>query len=103
MSIVASLEHMRAAAAAWDSARDHLRTASGMAEGLKLSRVQAGIFQIAWDKYVVTTTYIVDRLNEGAAEAESIGVVLRASADTYEREDKARADVLNRIGTARAN
>lgn len=101
MALAASLEHMRAAAGAWDAAGDHLRAASGMADGLTFVRVEAGIFQGAWESYTTTATYIVDRLNEGSVEAASIAAVLRESADTYEREDGTRADVLNGIGATR--
>jgi hypothetical protein len=101
MSLVASLEHMRAAAAAWDVAGNHLRVASGMADGLKFSRVEAGIFQVAWERYTEAAAYIGERLNEGSAEAASIGTVLRESADTYEREDGAGAHALNGIGATR--
>jgi hypothetical protein len=101
MALVASLEHMRAAAASWDVAADHLRSASGMADGLKFTRIEAGIFQGAWEKYADTAAYIVARLNEGSAEAASIGTVLRESADTYEREDGTRAQVLNGIEATR--
>jgi hypothetical protein len=98
MALVASLEHMRAAATSWNVAGDHLRSASAMADGLKISRIEAGIFQGAWEAYTTTATYIVDRLSEGSAEAASIGTVLRESADTYEREDGAGAHALNGIG-----
>jgi hypothetical protein len=102
MTVVVSLEHMRAAAASWQVAGDHLRAASGMADGLKISRMEAGIFQAAWDAYTEAATYIVARLNEGSAEAASIGTVLCESADTYEREDGTRAQALNGIGATRA-
>jgi hypothetical protein len=102
MALVASLEHMRAAAASWEAAGNHLRSASGMADGLKFTRIEAGIFQGAWDEYIKTAAYVVARLNEGAAEAASIGTVLRESADTYEREDGTRAQVLNGMRATRA-
>jgi hypothetical protein len=44
-----------------------------------------------------------EMLNEGAAEAESIGAVLRDSADTYEREDRAVAASLDGSGPVRGN
>lgn len=103
MSLVVSLKEMRDASTAWYSAADRLRTASEMAVELKISRLQAGIFQIPWDKYIYVANYIADRLNEGAAEAESIGAVLRDSADTYEREDRAVAASLDGSGPVRGN
>ncbi|MBT0566261.1 type VII secretion target [Williamsia sp. CHRR-6] len=94
------IESLRKAAAAWDTAAASLSTASTKSQELQRTRIEAGIFQVSYDKYRTTVDYISLRMSEGSINVSEIGHTLRAAADTYEREESAGA---HRIGEAGQN
>ncbi|MGQ4599240.1 hypothetical protein [Nocardia sp. R6R-6] len=85
-------DHLRGAAKAWsDTVRNELLNGSRRIDGLKFSRLQAGIFQLPWDRYINTANYIQARLIEGAEQADRMGGALHTAANAYEQQDLKQA------------
>jgi hypothetical protein len=95
--VVASIEEMRTASKGWTQASHYLVDAVNKTAPLTLSRLQAGIFQLAWDDYMKATNYISDRLEEGVTETANISFALFLAAANYEREDQEGAHNLAQI------
>jgi hypothetical protein len=92
--IVAALDQMRVAAADWDDAATFLDEAARLTEEVKFTRLEAGVFQLAYDKYSPSPGYAGDRAKEGATACREIGSTLRTVANTYEEEDLSGAHAL---------
>lgn len=78
---------------AWSKeVKSALNQAAGRIDSLKFSRLQAGIFQIPWNNYILTANYLQERLREGAAQAERIGEALHKTAVSFDQQDANRAE-----------
>lgn len=89
--IYASIEHMKSAAGAWHTASGDLSEASKAIGPLKINRIQAGIFQVAYSAYLEAAQFVESRVNEGVKELTGVGDTLKYCADVYQREDESNA------------
>lgn len=92
--IVAALDQMRVAATDWGDAANFLDEAARLARDVELTRLEAGVFQLAYDKYAPSPGYAGARANEGAAACREVSSTLHTVANTYEEEDRAGAHAL---------
>jgi hypothetical protein len=92
--VVADCNAMRADATKWQTASDAMHGASGTAKGLTLGDTQFGLADAAQGcktAYATIQSKIVTLFDGADAEFEKVAGVLKASADTYEKEDAAGA------------
>ncbi|WP_028478163.1 hypothetical protein [Nocardia sp. CNY236] len=88
--IYAALEQMRTTASEWEKAAEHLDEAARRTADVEFTRIEAGVFAIAFDKYSPTPGYVRDRATEGAEACREIADTLRIVANVYEEEDRRR-------------
>ncbi|WHT18329.1 hypothetical protein N8J89_35325 [Crossiella sp. CA-258035] len=96
----ASVEAMRADAGEWSSAAREVGQAHSLVKNLMLNEEQ---FSMLLD-HIIGPTYeqvrqaLESLLESAAAEFDKVGMALRMSAETYEREDAEGAHGLRRAG-----
>lgn len=99
--VVADCNAMRADATKWQTASDAMHGAAGTARGLTLGDTQFGLADAAQGCKAAYSS-IQDKvagLFDGAdAEFEKVAKVLKASADTYEKEDNDGAHKFDSMG-----
>jgi len=99
--VMVACDALRSDATKWMTASDEMAAAAGKAENLVLGKDQFGG---AGDERGVVNAYetlrdkIAGLLTGADAEFDKIAGALRASADTYEREDAEGAHRLERAG-----
>ncbi len=99
--VMVACDALRSDATKWTTASDAMAVAAGSAKNLVLGKDQFGW---AGDQRGVVTAYqalqdkIAGLLTGADAEFDKIAVVLRVSADTYEREDAEGAHRLDQAG-----
>lgn len=86
--VTSSIDQMRTAASAWTEVATHLAEANTAATALKLTRLQAGLFQVSFDAYQDAIAYVTDRLAEGSTETTNVAITLGLNATTYEQEER---------------
>lgn len=67
---------LRSEARIWDDASAQLGTITSMVEGLELTRVEAGIFQLIVEPYNAVVAQVSDRCSEGAQAMTDIADTL---------------------------
>ncbi|KRQ26892.1 MULTISPECIES: hypothetical protein [Mycobacteroides] len=82
-----SIERMKTASNAWHAASEDLTKGSEKIADLKFSKLEAGIFQNAYQAYIDAASYVQDRMKEGASEAGNVSSTLQENAETYQREE----------------
>lgn len=85
---------LRSEALTWDAAADAATSISSAADALRMSRLEAGIFQLVASEYEATTDHVYSRCREGAAELNAIADALRRNARAYDERD---ADVAQHV------
>ncbi|MGH3754239.1 MAG: hypothetical protein ACRDRP_16400 [Pseudonocardiaceae bacterium] len=75
---------LREEAGIWDDEAAETGKIGPKAEGLRLSRIEAGLFQIIVDTYGDVIEQVIARSGEGQQRMTEIGSTLRAVADTYD-------------------
>jgi hypothetical protein len=78
---------LRAEAGTWDTESAEMGKISPKAEGLRLNRVEAGLFQVIFDTYGQVIDQVIARSNEGKAAMVAVGDTLRNVANIYDEEE----------------
>ncbi|MBJ8340396.1 hypothetical protein JGU71_16005 [Antrihabitans sp. YC3-6] len=95
--VSAALERMRHVASAWRQVAGALAEAGAMTDDTELTRLEAGLFQVAFDKYAVAPGFFRDRLAEGTAVMGQIAATLSDNANAYAIEEALLLHELNRM------
>lgn len=85
--LTVAIERLRGAGNSWHDVASDLGKASERIEPLKITRLEAGIFQVPYQAYLDAAQFIQDRTKEGATQATNVGYTLKSNADTYQREE----------------
>jgi hypothetical protein len=81
-------ESLRAEATIWLHESDQLEAIAGKAEGLRMSRLEAGVFQLMVSTYDAAVDQVTARCREGRQRTTDIATTLRQVADTYDDEER---------------
>jgi len=95
--VTVATEALHTEAGVWDTQAESMSDISSNAEGLRLTRVEAGLFQIIFDTYGQVIDQVITRAGEGNRQMLDIGKTLRAVADTYEQEETDNVHKLRNI------
>ena len=85
---------LRQEASVWDRNADTLQALVAKVESLRLSRLEAGVFQLLVDAYSKVVDVISGRCREGNQCADEIALALRRVADVYDTEEAANLHAL---------
>jgi hypothetical protein len=88
-TVQAATNALRDEAKVWD---DQSKTIGGIGpkvEGLRLNRIEAGLFQVIVTEYERAIGLIATRTGEGRQAMTNVADTLRAVADTYDQEEAA--------------
>ena len=80
---------LRTEAGTWDELSTEIGKIPTKAEELRLTRIEAGLFQVIFDAYDDVVDQVIARTNEGKKQMTDIGSTLRSVADTYDSEEAA--------------
>jgi hypothetical protein len=80
---------LREEAGTWDTESARMGEIGAKADGLRLTRTEAGLFQVIFDAYGQVLDQIIARSNEGAQRMTDVGNTLRSVANTYDEEEAA--------------
>lgn len=81
------INDLRSEAKVWDEQSEAVGKAATKADGLSLSRVEAGVFQLIYSEYDGELEQVVARSREGVEEMASIGDALRKVATGLEENE----------------
>ena len=87
-----SLRHV---AGIWDQEATAIGTVPGRAEGLRLDRFDAGVFQLIVSPYDSVVDAVAARCTEGKSRMEDIATALRHCADNYAKTEAALTTAAN--------
>jgi hypothetical protein len=88
---------VRQEATVWEQQAAQLQAAATTVAGLRVTRLEAGIFQLVVEAYNDLVATVTDRCREGHDRMADIGSTLRRVADVYETEDAANAHRLKNL------
>jgi hypothetical protein len=88
---------LRTEAGVWDKESGEMGKIGPEAEGLRLNRIEAGLFQVIFDTYGQVIDQVIARSNEGGTQMADVAKTLRSVADTYDQEEAANVHKLNNI------
>lgn len=80
---------LRADSRTWDHQSGQLRQIVGKADGLKMDRLEAGVFQLYVGSYLQVVTEVAARSGEGATAMSHVGSTLVQVANNYDRAEAA--------------
>lgn len=80
---------LRIEAGVWETESGEMGKVSEKANGLRLNRIEAGLFQVIFNTYGQVIDQVVARSNEGVTQMADVARTLRTVADTYDQEDAA--------------
>lgn len=92
-----AIQALRHEASVWDHEAEATGSVPAKAEGLRLNRIEAGLFQVIFDTYGQVIDQVIARTNEGRQQMTDIANTLRSVADTYEQEEAANVHKLKNI------
>jgi uncharacterized protein YukE len=78
---------LRTEANVWDHQSDQMHAISTKVAGLRMTRLEAGIFQVVVGAYDTLVDQVSARCQEGHDRMHDIAATLRPIADTYDTED----------------
>lgn len=78
---------LRKEAKVWDEQSSSIGEVATKADGLSLSRIEAGLFQLVYGEYHSVLEQVVSRSREGTDEMSSIGDALRRIAKGIEEDE----------------
>ncbi len=81
-------ESLRGEAGRWDQQSTQLRTIATRADGLRFTRIEAGIFQLIVTPYGEVVDHVTARCREGGQRMLEIADTLRQVARTYDDEER---------------
>ena len=79
---------LRTEATVWGHQGEQIAAIAPKAEGLKMPRPEAGIFQLMVSAYDEVVDMVAGRCREGSQRMAEIASTLRHVADTYEDEER---------------
>ncbi len=79
---------LRTEAGIWDQQSDQLAAIVGEVEGLRLHRLEAGIFELIVSAYGAVVDQVSARCAEGHQRTVEVAATLRQVADTYDDEER---------------
>lgn len=87
--IMVATEALRTEAGIWDQQSSAMGKIVGQADGLRLERIEAGIFQIIFDSYASVVDQVTARSGEGRQRMADVATTLHQVANTYDEEEAA--------------
>lgn len=90
-------EALRTEAGVWDAQAAQMNRIGPVAQGLRLNRIEAGLFQVIFDTYGQVIEQVIARAEEGGQRMTETADTLRSVADTYVREEADNTHMLNNI------
>jgi hypothetical protein len=90
-------EALRKEAGVWDTESGEMAKIGPKAEGLRLTRIEAGLFQVIFDTYGTVIDQVIARAGEGTTQMADVGKTLRSVADIYEQEEAAKVHKLTNL------
>jgi hypothetical protein len=88
---------LRKDAQIWDDQSTEMGKIVSKTQGLRLNRVEAGLFQVIFDTYAQVIDQVTARSDEGQRSMTNVGSTLFSVANGYEQEEAARAHNLGNI------
>ncbi|MFF5180443.1 hypothetical protein ACFY2Q_20650 [Micromonospora sp. NPDC000316] len=88
---------LRVEAGMWLRHSDQMAVITSMAEGLRMTALEAGLFQLIVTPYDEAADQITARCREGQQRMTEIATTLRKVADTYDAEEANNAHQLNNL------
>lgn len=88
---------LRTEAGIWDQQSSELDKIVGQANGLRLERIEAGIFQIIFDAYTSVVDQVTARAGEGNQRMADVAGTLHQVADTYDEEEAANLHLVKNL------
>jgi Excreted virulence factor EspC, type VII ESX diderm len=88
---------LRSEAGVWDHESGQLQAITTKAEGLRMNRLEAGIFQLMVSAYEKVVEQVQNRCGEGRQRMSEVASTLRQVADTYDREDRDREHAIRNL------
>ncbi|MFE6742866.1 type VII secretion target [Streptomyces tubercidicus] len=79
---------LRSEARMWDEQSDALGKLHHAVEGLRVSRLEAGIYQVVFSAYETAVNEISDRCKEGRECTQEIADALIKSATAYDNQEE---------------
>lgn len=95
--IKVATDALRTEAGIWDQQSSELDKIASQADGLRLERVEAGIFQVIFDAYASVIDQVTARSGEGRQRMADVAGTLHQIADTYDEEDTANLHLLKNL------
>jgi hypothetical protein len=96
-----SAQSLRSVARIWDQQAEAIAAIPGKTEGVRLNRLNAGIFQLIVSPYEAVLNAVADRSRQGDTQMRDIASELRASADTYDKTENSNAGIVRQAGNGR--
>jgi len=90
-------EALRYEAGVWDREADEIGKIPAKAEDIRLTRIEAGLFQVIFDTYGQVIDQVIARTGEGRTQMNAVADALRTVADTYEQEENAQVHRMKNI------
>ncbi|MDQ4011779.1 MAG: hypothetical protein M3228_14065 [Actinomycetota bacterium] len=88
---------LRTEAGIWDQQSSKLGNIVSQANGLRLERIEAGIFQIIFDAYASVVDQVAARSGEGQKRITDVANTLHQVADTYDEEEAATLHLVKNL------
>jgi uncharacterized protein YukE len=95
--IKVATDALRTEAGVWDQQSSELGKIVNQAHGLRLDRIEAGIFQIIFDAYASVANQVTARSREGQKSMADVADTLHQVADTYDEEDVTNLHLLKNL------
>ncbi|HEV7452893.1 MAG TPA: hypothetical protein VGO16_16215 [Pseudonocardiaceae bacterium] len=95
--IKVATDALRTEAGTWDQQSSALDKIVSQADGLRLERIEAGIFQVIFDAYASVVDQVTARSREGRQRMTDVANTLHKVADTYEEEDVANLHLVKNL------
>lgn len=86
--IEVAIDELKNEAGVWEAQSEEIANIATTAEGLRLTRLEAGMFQLIVDPYDSVIDQVIGRCGEGKDQMQAIGDSLRAAAKTYAEEEQ---------------
>ena len=87
-TIGAATDALRHEAGCWEQRSDDLRRVTQMVDGMRMSRLEAGLFMPLLDAYTEVIDVVSRRSSEGAERTAEVSTALRRVADVYDDEER---------------
>lgn len=88
---------LRSDAGIWDAQSTSLGKIGPQVQDLRLSRIEAGVFQLMVGPYDTLADQLTDRCTEGTGRLAEVGKTLRTAADTYDAEEAKNEHALRNL------